>query len=209
MLKKVMTLICFCCYLCFMQIGFAQDIIKQETPQKHTLKVAILPTLSSSQRYPDVNQLLYNNLTQEMHVPLNDTLQAVEYIDENSIYAAIKQSNFTYNQNLDTLKDTADLLDADVVVGYTIPTMYQHYYHSISRLDGSPLLNSYISVNLWVYYRPLNKTFKISDRRQYFDEISTWGMLTELAKDASSNLNKKAELKSLLKQSIKIKKGEL
>ena len=67
MLKKVMTLICFCCYLCFMQIGFAQDIIKQETPQKQTLKVAILPTLSSSQRYPDVNQLLYNNLTQEMH----------------------------------------------------------------------------------------------------------------------------------------------
>lgn len=55
----------------------------------------------------------------------------------------------------------------------------------------------------------MNKTFKISDRRQYFDEISTWGMLTELAKDASSNLNKKAELKSLLKQSIKIKKGEL
>lgn len=104
MLKKVMTLICFCCYLCFMQIGFAQDIIKQETPQKQTLKVAILPTLSSSQRHPDVNQLLYNNLTQEMHVPLNDTLQAVEYIDENSIYAAIKQSNFTYNQNLDTLK---------------------------------------------------------------------------------------------------------
>ena len=101
MLKKVMTLICFCCYLCFMQIGFAQDIIKQETPQKQTLKVAILPTLSNSQRYPDVNQLLYNNLTQEMHVPLNDTLQAVEYIDENSIYAAIKQSNFTYNQNLD------------------------------------------------------------------------------------------------------------
>lgn len=192
-----------------MQIGFAQDIIKQETPQKQTLKVAILPTLSNSQRYPDVNQLLYNNLTQEMHVPLNDTLQAVEYIDENSIYVAIKQSNFTYNQNLDTLKDTADLLDADVVVGYTIPTMYQHYYHSISRLDGSPLLNSYISVNLWVYYHPLNKTFKISDRRQYFDEISTWGMLTELAKDASSNLNKKAELKSLLKQSIKIKKGEL
>ena len=63
----------------------------------------------------------------------------------------------------------------------------------------SPLLNSYISVNLWVYYRPLNKTFKISDRRQYFDEISTWGMLTELAKDASSNLNKKAELKIAIK----------
>lgn len=209
MLKKVIGLLCFCCYLCLVQIGFAQDIIREETPQNQTLRVAILPTLSNSHRYQDVNQLLYNNLIQEMHVPLNNTLQAVEYIDENSIYSAIKQSNFTYNQNLDTLKDTADLLDADVVVGYSIPTMYQHYFPSISHFDGSPLLNSYISINLWAYYRPLDKTFKLSDKRQYFDEISTWGMLTELAKDASSNLNKKAELKSLLKQSIKIKKGEL
>lgn len=209
MLKKVIGLLCFCCYLCLVQIGFAQDIIREETPQNQTLRVAILPTLSNSHRYQDVNQLLYNNLIQEMHVPLNNTLQAVEYIDENSIYSAIKQSNFTYNQNLDTLKDTADLLDADVVVGYSIPTMYQHYFPSISNFDGSPLLNSYISINLWAYYRPLDKTFKLSDKRQYFDEISTWGMLTELAKDASSNLNKKAELKSLLKQSIKIKKGDL
>lgn len=209
MLKKVIGLLCFCCYLCLVQIGFAQDIIREETPQNQTLRVAILPTLSNSHRYQDVNQLLYNNLIQEMHVPLNNTLQAVEYIDENSIYSAIKQSNFTYNQNLDTLKDTADLLDADVVVGYSIPTMYQHYFPSISHFDGSPLLNSYISINLWAYYRPLDKTFKLSDKRQYFDEISTWGMLTELAKDASSNLNKKAELKSLLKQSIKIKKGDL
>lgn len=209
MLKKVIGLLCFCCYLCLVQIGFAQDIIREETPQNQTLRVAILPTLSNSHRYQNVNQLLYNNLIQEMHVPLNNTLQAVEYIDENSIYSAIKQSNFTYNQNLDTLKDTADLLDADVVVGYSIPTMYQHYFPSISHFDGSPLLNSYISINLWAYYRPLDKTFKLSDKRQYFDEISTWGMLTELAKDASSNLNKKAELKSLLKQSIKIKKGDL
>lgn len=209
MLKKVIGLLCFCCYLCLVQIGFAQDIIREETPQNQTLRVAILPTLSNSHRYQDVNQLLYNNLIQEMHVPLNNTLQAVEYIDENSIYSAIKQSNFTYNQNLDTLKDTADLLDADVVVGYSIPTMYQHYFPSISHFDDSPLLNSYISINLWAYYRPLDKTFKLSDKRQYFDEISTWGMLTELAKDASSNLNKKAELKSLLKQSIKIKKGDL
>lgn len=209
MLKKVITLICFFCYLCFIQIGFAQEIIKQETPQKQTLKIAILPTISTNHHYPDINQLLYNTLIQETHIPLNETLQTVEYIDENTIYSAIKQSNFTYNQNLDTLKYTADLLNADVVIGYSIPTMYQHYYHSISRLDGSPILNSYISINLWAYYRPLNKIFRLSDKRQYFDELSTWGMLTELAKDASSNLNKKAELKPLLKQSIKIKKGEL
>lgn len=208
MLRKILSF-CFCLCLCFTQIALAQELNKPDTTSTPTVKVAILPVITANKNYPQVNEFLKSSLIQEMHVPLNDTLQTVEYLDDISIHSAMQKANFTYNQNLDTLKDTADLLDADVVVGYTIPTMYQHYYHSISRLDGSPLLNSYISVNLWVYYRPLNKTFKISDRRQYFDEISTWGMLTELAKDASSNLNKKAELKSLLKQSIKIKKGEL
>ena len=208
MLRKILSF-CFCLCLCFTQIALAQELNKPDTTSTPTVKVAILPVITANKNYPQVNEFLKSSLIQEMHVPLNDTLQTVEYLDDISIHSAMQKANFTYNQNLDTLKDTADLLDADVVVGYTIPTMYQHYYHSISRLDGSPLLNSYISVNLWVYYRPLNKTFKISDKRQYFDEISTWGMLTELAKDASSNLNKKAELKSLLKQSVKIKKGEL
>lgn len=209
MLRKILS---FCICLCFSiylgQIAFAQDIIKQETPSLQAVKIAIMPVVTANRNYPEVNELLYTTLQQELHMPLNDTLQAVQYLDENSIISAMRQSAFTYNQNLDTLRITADLLDVDILVGYSIPNMYQHYYHSISYLDGSTLLNSYIHLNLWAYYRPLNKIFKLSDKRQYLDEISTLGMLPELAKDASYTINKKAELKSLLKQSIKIKKGD-
>lgn len=207
MLKKIFFFAVFCC-LFFTQIGFAQEIPTQATQQSKILRVAILPVISSEHNYPKVNELLSKSLIDEMHVPLNDTLQNVEYIDEQSIYNAIHQSNFTYNQNLDTLKDTATILDADVVVGYSIPLMYQRYYRSLSQIDSDPLLNSFLSVKLWAYYRPLNQIFTLSDKRVYFDEMSSSGMLTSLANDASYRLIKKAELKSLLKQSIKIKKGD-
>lgn len=209
MLRKILSFfICLCCYIYLAQIAFAQDIIQQETTTTPVVKVAIMPVTTTNRNYPEINQLLYKTLQDELHMPLNDTLKTVQYLDEDSILSAMRQSTFTYNQNLDTLRNTADLLDVDVLVGYSIPNMYQHYYHSISHLDGSSLLNSYINLNLWAYYRPLNKIFVLSAKRQYLDEISTWGMLSELAQDASYAVNKKAELKPLLKQSIKIKKGE-
>lgn len=207
MLKKILFFTMFCC-LFFTQFCFAQEIPIQTTQQSKILRIAILPVISSEHNYPQVNEILNKSLVNEMHMPLNDVLQNVEYIDEQSILTALRQSNFTYNQNLDTLKDTATILDADVVVGYSIPVMYQRYYRSLAKINSEPLLNSYLSVKIWAYYRPLNKMFSYSDKRVYFDDISEDGMLTSLATDASYRLIKKAELKTLLKQSIKIKKGD-
>ena len=59
-----------------------------------------------------------------------------------------------------------------------------------------------------MYYRLLDKIIVFSDKEQYFDSISTAGALTELAKDGSYNLVKRADLKNLLKQSIKISQEE-
>lgn len=207
MLRKILSF-CFCLCLCFTQIALAQELTKPDTTSTPTVKVAILPVITANKNYPQVNEFLKSSLIQEMHVPLNDTLQTVEYLDDISIHSAMQKANFTYNQNLDTLKDTADILSADIVVGYSVPTMYENYVHTFALLDDGPVLNSYLSVRLWVYCRPVNKIFVLSDKRQYLDEYSNWGTLPELAKDASLRLERKAELKSLLKQSIKIKKGE-
>ena len=87
--------------------------------------------------------------------------------------------------------------------------MFQHYLVMASHFDGTPVINSYISLKLWAYFRPLDKTVKLSTNRNYLDTLSTWGMLTSLADDASYYLNKKAELKSLLRQSIQIQIGDV
>ena len=78
-----------------------------------------------------------------------------------------------------------------------------------SHLEGSPVINSYISLKLWAYYRPLDETVEMSTTRSYLDTLSTFGTLPSLADDASYYLNKKADLKSLLKQSIQIQKGDV
>ena len=202
MFKKSLFLFCLL-FLMLFSTCFAQ------TQQSQPLKVAIMPIVTNVSGQKDVKAQLYSALKQQMHIPLNDTLQAVEYIDAETVYIAMQKSNFTNEQNLDTLKRTADLLNADVIVGYSVPNMFQRYFHMASHLEGSPVINSYISLKLWAYYRPLDKTVKMSTTRSYLDTLSTFGTLPSLADDASYYLNKKADLKSLLKQSIQIQKGDV
>ena len=202
MFKKSLFLFCLL-FLMLFSTCFAQ------TQQSQPLKVAIMPIVTNVSGQKDVKAQLYSALKQQMYIPLNGTLQAVEYIDAETVYIAMQKSNFTNEQNLDTLKRTADLLNADIIVGYSVPNMFQRYFHMASHLEGSPVINSYISLKLWAYYRPLDKTVKMSTTRSYLDTLSTFGTLPSLADDASYYLNKKADLKSLLKQSIQIQKGDV
>lgn len=201
MFKKSLFLGCLLFIMLF-NVCMAQE-------QTRPLKVAIMPIATDVSGYKSVKASLYNTLKQQMRIPLNDTLQIVEYIDTETVYRAMQQSNFTNEQNLDTLKSTADLLNADVIVGYEVPNMFQHYFHFASHLDGAPVINTYISLKLWAYYRPLNQTVELSTQRNYVGTLNTASLLPALADDASYYINKKADLKGLLKQSIQIQKGDV
>lgn len=201
MLRKSFILSCLF-FLMLFNICFAQE-------QTKPLKVAIMPIVTDVSGYKNVKAQLYNSLKQQMHIPLNDTLQAVEYIDTETVYIAMQNSDFTNNQNLDTLKYTADLLNADIIVGYSVSNMLQRYFYLSSHLHGSPVINCYISLKLWAYYRPLDKTIDLSTNKNYLGSLTTSGLLPALASDASYYLNKKADLKTLLKKSIQIQKGDV
>ena len=170
------------------------------------IKVAIMPIIASG--YSDVQSQLYRDLTRQMNLSLNKTLQQAVYLEGSPVMDAMAESGFAYNQNKETLKYTAELLDADVIVGYSVPAMYQHYYYGWIQRGEGPLLQSYIRLKLWAYYRPLDKFVILSNTQQYLDSISTAGMLPALASDASYTLTKKAGLKDLLKESIQIQKAQ-
>ena len=171
------------------------------------LKVAVMPIIADG--YPKVQEQLYRDLTRQMSLSLNKTLNQAEYLEGEPVMTAMAESGFLYDQNKAALKHTADLLGADVIVGYSVPAMYQQYYYAwIGRGEG-PVLQSYIRLKLWAYYKPLDKVIVLSNTQQYFDHASTAGMLPSLASDASYTLTKKADLKNLLKESIQIKKGEI
>lgn len=171
------------------------------------LKVAVMPIIADG--YPKVQEQLYRDLTRQMSLSLNKTLQQAQYLEGEPVAAAMAESGFLYNQNEKALKHTADLLGADVIVGFSVPAMYQQYYYTWLGRGEGPVLQSYIRLKLWAYYRPLDKVIALSNTQQYFDHVSTAGMLPSLASDASYTLTKKADLKNLLKESIQIKKGEI
>lgn len=194
--------------------AMAQQPAAAETPaaadtaeyDARSIKVAIMPIIASG--YSDVQSQLYRDLTKQMNLSLNKTLQQAVYLEGSPVMDAMAESGFAYNQNKETLKYTAELLDADVIVGYSVPAMYQHYYYGWIQRGEGPLLQSYIRLKLWAYYKPLDKFVILSNTQQYLDSISTAGMLPALASDASYTLTKKAGLKDLLKESIQIQKTQ-
>ena len=212
-MKKLCTLICL---LMLLTSGsaMAQQPAAAETPaaadtaeyDARSIKVAIMPIIASG--YSDVQSQLYRDLTKQMNLSLNKTLQQAVYLEGSPVMDAMAESGFAYNQNKETLKYTAELLDADVIVGYSVPAMYQHYYYGWIQRGEGPLLQSYIRLKLWAYYKPLDKFVILSNTQQYLDSISTAGMLPALASDASYTLTKKAGLKDLLKESIQIQKTQ-
>ena len=93
MLQKSFVL---CCMFVFMLCSavFAQE-------QARPLRVAVMPIVTDVSGYKNVKAQLYSSLQEQMHVPLNDTMQTVEYIDTETVYTAMQNSNFTNEQNLD------------------------------------------------------------------------------------------------------------
>lgn len=182
--------------------------LAQDEQVNKPLKVVVLPVVSNYGGYGKVKSQLDKDLAKTLHMPLSGVLQSVTYMDMDNdkiaIVNAMSESGYLLSPNSDTLKKTADILEADVIVGYSIPMMYQQIYYTSFGLYGAPTLNSYIKLKLWAYYRPLDKTVAMSNSQTYFQELSPQGYLTELASDAAYYLNKKADLKTLLKQSIEV-----
>ncbi len=209
-LFTISTLFLFIFLLLLSSTVFASETEtdSQELQKPIPIKIAVMPTISQYRGYKKIIAKLDADLNKQMHLPLNDTLQTAEYIEAQKVLYAMEDSGFTIKQNVDTLKQTADLLNADVIVGYSVPVMYQQYYYSFARRGDGPLIQSYISLKLWAYYRPLDKFITLTDIQYYFDEISTFGNLNELASHASYKLSKKADLKNLLKQSIQINQNK-
>ncbi|MDM8143789.1 hypothetical protein [Megamonas hypermegale] len=93
MLRKSLILSCML-FVMLVNICLAQE-------QARPLRVAVMPIVTDISGYKNVKAQLYSSLQEQMHVPLNDTMQTVEYIDTETVYIAMQNSNFTNEQNLD------------------------------------------------------------------------------------------------------------
>lgn len=152
------------------------------------LRVAQLPLKIESYMVPsqNVRDSLEKQVDRSLHVPLNGTLKAVEYIPERACLEAWEQITAAAGKRVkakDIVKPLAEKLQADLVV-LPILTGYEQYTRMSFRWDRGLLLHSYAAVQIVGYDRQSDEVFRKGTSRRFDDEYSAAGEVSQLAREA-------------------------
>lgn len=178
----------------FMLILSVQVLAAERTP----LRVAQYPMLIQSRMMPSqaVQDDLERLVDRSLHVPLNGTLKAVEYISENECLAAldeVQQEAGAKAKMKDLLRPLADKLQADLVV-VPVLTGYEQYQRMSWHRWGCYITHSYASVQVMGYDKSRDEVFKKGASRQFSDEYSTQGDVSLLAHEVMEEALRQAKI---------------
>lgn len=193
-MRKVAAVCCFFLVLLLSVTALAAE----RQPQR----IAQFPLVIESWQQPssDVQDELETKIDRALHVPLNDTLKAVEYIPEKDCLAAWDEveSGLTGKARIkDMAKPIAEKLNADLVV---IPVVagYEQYTTMSWYWDHDMILHSYAEIQLVVYDRTTDKLVYKKSSDFYDDEYSTTGTASYLARSCMDNVIRDANLHGFL-----------
>lgn len=186
-----------CCFL-FVLLLSVTALAAERQPQR----IAQFPLVIESWQQPssDVQDELETKIDRALHVPLNDTLKAVEYIPEKNCLAAWDEveSGLTGKARIkDMAKPIAEKLNADLVV---IPVVagYEQYTTMSWYWDHDMILHSYAEIQLVVYDRTTDKLVYKKSSDFYDDEYSTTGTASYLARNCMDNVIRDVNLHGFL-----------
>ncbi len=193
-MRKVAAVCCFFLVLLLSVTALAAE----RQPQR----IAQFPLVIESWQQPssDVQDELETKIDRALHVPLNDTLKAVEYIPEKNCLAAWDEveSGLTGKARIkDMAKPIAEKLNADLVV---IPVVagYEQYTTMSWYWDHDMILHSYAEIQLVVYDRTTDKLVYKKSSDFYDDEYSTTGTASYLARNCMDNVIRDVNLHGFL-----------
>jgi len=192
LVKKRFLILSMLILFCFStQNAFAYE----KRPAK---RLAILPIITCVPTEQSLQEILMHELKHELHVPLNDTLQAVEYIPAEEIASSMDELHYSSQDLLNDkkLQVLNEKLHADITVGIAITDLYEHRFYSSWKQAFT--LQSGVSLHLIGYDRSNLQTIHVHASEAYMDEYSPAGELSTLTKTAVQELLQKAALKKLI-----------
>ena len=166
------------------------------------LRVARLPLMVQSWQVPDRDTMkdLETKVDRALHVPLNGTLHAVEYLPAaeceralENVMTELRGANRKAKLK-DAMKPLAEMLRADLVVCPVLRSYSQYTTLSWSWNHG-PILHSTASVELAGYERATDQVFDKKFSKSFTDESSAWGSASALAKDCMDHVIEEAGLR--------------
>ena len=135
------------CLLCVGTAAFAAEqgteAIRQNAPPlatgtqtRQTKRVALIPLIDNTGGWLTKSgaERLMNRMDRELHVPLNDSMHWVEFINEDEAAAALKEAMDAQGKKAKpdlAARDAAKALDADLLVFLVVEQFYEHIYRSL------------------------------------------------------------------------------
>lgn len=169
-----------------------------EAGNRIPLRVAQYPLLIQSRMMPPqaVQDDLDRLVDRSLHVPLNGTLQAVDYISESECMAALEDVQAEQGRRVklkEIMRPLAEKLQADLIV-VPVLTGYEQYQTMSWHRWGRYIIHSYAAVEIIGFDKSKDEVFSKGDSRQFNDEYSTQGDVSLLAHEVMDEALRRAKV---------------
>lgn len=175
----------------------AQTRAADEEMVRVPLRVAQFPLIISSYMMPgeSVQDSLNTQVDRALHVPLNETLQAIDFVSDDDMEAAYDEvgTGTSTKQLKNSVKAIAQKLNADLVI-IPVLTSYEQWISYGWYWDADQILHSRASVTIVGYDAKKDEVFKKTASRFYDDRYSTAGEVSRLAWEAMDSALRDAQV---------------
>lgn len=194
-MKKLLRMVCLLAFFCLL---FGQGVEATREIMYKPLRVAQFPLQLQGRMMPAhfVQEKLGKMVDRSLHVPLNGTLEIVQFIPEKEcllVLEAVKEEAAPKTSMKDLMRPVAEELKADLVV-MPILDGYEQYQTMSWHLWGRHISHSYASVRVLGYDRKKDEVFSKTATRQFNDEYSSQGDVSVLAYEAMEEALRRAEI---------------
>ncbi len=192
-MERILRIVCLLAFFCLLSVSGAEATREIKYPP---LRVAQFPVQLQGRMMPskNVQDKLGNMVDRSLHVPLNDTLEIVEFIPEKEcllVLSAVQEEAAAKTSLKDMMRPVADELKADLVV-MPILNGYEQYQTMSWHRWGRHIIHSYASVQVLGYDKQKDEVFCKTAYRQFNDEYSSQGDVSTLAYEAMDEALRKA-----------------
>lgn len=192
-MERILRLICLLVFFCLISGPEVEATREIKYPP---LRVALFPVQLQGRMMParNVQDKLGNLVDRSLHVPLNGTLEIVEFIPEREcllVLDVVKEEASAKTSLKDLMRSLARDLKADLVV-LPILNGYEQYQTMSWHRWGRHIIHSYASVQVLGYDKQKDEVFCKTAYRQFNDEYSSQGDVSTLAYEAMDEALRKA-----------------
>ena len=163
--------------------------IRAEQQQRQTKRVAIIPLIDRTGGWLSKRgaERLMDRMDREFHIPLNETMHWVDFVNEDEASAALGEALSTQGKKAKpeiAARDAAQILDADLVLFMVMEQCYQHIFYGGWRWDGETYIESAASLTVYGYDRRHDRLIRVPASRFERTDYHPSYEAEELAMDA-------------------------